>query len=381
MRRTCLVALVVVGLNFGTVAQSCSDCSFPTSPDPWSSFSTGEHTNGFHTWREVPVGSCTYSGGSASYYSTVACGVDAEASTVFDNSNSYDTGTLTTSIRHHAGSFAQISGSATANNGGGATAGTEGAYAVQSCTINCSTTITFSGSGSAGPINGGVTVSYSPAPLWTDKHNYTNTCSGVTLAQLQGSGCPYPTSQPPYTSQTGGQYVWNTSSCNWVWQSGTSPIVIDTANTGFAFTDPAKGQYVTFDIMGNGQPLKLSWPAANSGNAWLVYDRDGDGVIKDGTELFGNFSPHSHFTDPNLPQFAWNGFIALGWYDQPEQGGTGDQIMDKNDAIWKRLRLWIDTHCYTERDTPCQSRPSELHTLESFGITAISIVYTYDPQK
>src|SRR5205823_4681833 len=136
---------------------------------------------------------------------------------------------------------------------------------------------------------------------------------------------------------------WSPSACGWVWvtNQNTSPIVIDTASTGFAFSDPMTGQYVTFDIMGNGQLLKLSWPKAGSGNAWLVYDRDGDGVIKDGTELFGNFTPHSHFTDPNLPAADWNGFIALGWYDQPEQGGTGDQIMDKNDAIWKKLRLWI----------------------------------------
>lgn len=39
-----------------------------------------------------------------------------------------------------------------------------------------------------------------------------------------------------------------------------APIVVDTANTGLEFTDPLKGEYVTFDIKGNGKPVKLSWP-------------------------------------------------------------------------------------------------------------------------
>lgn len=160
----------------------------------------------------------------------------------------------------------------------------------------------------------------------------------------------------------------------------SSPIVIDTQNTGFVFTDPRKGEYVTFDIQGNGHPQKLSWTKFGSGNAWLVYDRDGDGVIKDGTEMFGNFTPHSG-GDANLPDNGKNGFLALGWYDQPAQGGTGDQILDKNDKIWNKLRLWIDTHCYSDPDAPCQSLPSELHTLESMGITSLSGVYSYDPQN
>ena len=38
-------------------------------------------------------------------------------------------------------------------------------------------------------------------------------------------------------------------------------------------------------------------------------------------------------------------------------------------------RLWIDVHCYKEPDLPCQSRPDELHSLESKGITSISLVW------
>jgi hypothetical protein len=185
----------------------------------------------------------------------------------------------------------------------------------------------------------------------------------------------------------------NINSLEWVWVSCTpqvgsvmptgsdcnsSPIIIDTSNKGFVFTDPTKGDYVTFDITGTGNPVKLSWPDHNSGNAWLVYDRDGDGVIKDGTELFGNFSPHA---DGGHPDGLANGFLALGWYDQPAQGGNGDAVIDNQDAIWSKLRLWIDTHCYQEPDVPCQSQPSELFPLPSKGINSLSLIYGYDPNK
>jgi hypothetical protein len=139
------------------------------------------------------------------------------------------------------------------------------------------------------------------------------------------------------------------------------------------FTDPTKGNYVTFDMRGDGTYEKLSWPKNGSGNAWLVYDRDGDGIIKDGTELFGNFTPHSDGGIANNPDA--NGFLALEWYDQPAQGGNFDLIIDKRDLIWQKLKLWIDGHCYLNPDAPCQSRPDEIYTLESKGINSLSLVY------
>lgn len=380
----------MVGFNLSTVAQNCSDYSVVESPSPWINSGTQEHQNGYHIWEVDPTGSCTYSGGSAQYSGPTPCSVDAEAASTLNTGNTYDTGTLTTTLYSHYGTFNQISGSATANNGASAAAGTEGAYAVRSClTSSCSDTITFSGSGSAGPVNGGVSVTFNPTPLWSDQHNYTNNCAGVTLPQLQmTSSCPSPTSPYPGQSTNNGYYTWDDQSCQWVWVNcqpnincSGSPIVVDTQHTGFAFTDPTKGQYVLFDLAGDGNLKKVSWPKPGSGNAWLVYDRDGDGVIKDGSELFGNFTPHSNFTDPNLSWTDRNGFIALGWYDQPAQGGNGDDIIDKNDPIWGKLRLWIDTHCYEQPDVPCQSLPSELHTLESFGINSISLIYQYDPNN
>ncbi len=137
----------------------------------------------------------------------------------------------------------------------------------------------------------------------SNTNEHSNSRSGVSLPTL----CE-PTGPPPYcngTGTSGCSYTWSYTTCQWVPSQPTttgSPILIDTAKTGFALSNPMKGQYVTFDLQGNGKPIKLSWPVEGSGNAWLAYDRDGDGVIKDGTELFGNYSPHSLY--PDMPRMV-----------------------------------------------------------------------------
>jgi hypothetical protein len=209
----------------------------------------------------------------------------------------------------------------------------------------------------------------------THSHRQGHTCRtpGTCLAEVQDwfnypiSGCisglffqgPC-TRSTDFRNRCADPTGYEEESCSCPDGINTSPILVDVDGSGFSMTDASDG--VVFDLLKDGVPLQLSWTTSASTNAFLVLDRNGNGTIDNGEELFGNLTPQPATAEPN-------GFLALAEYDKPQNGGNGSGAIDSSDAIFGSLRLWQDTNHNGF------SEASELHTLASLSVDSISVNY------
>jgi hypothetical protein len=131
-----------------------------------------------------------------------------------------------------------------------------------------------------------------------------------------------------------------------------TPIVIDLNGNGIKLTSPEGG--VAFDLNANGQREFTSWTQGNGDNAFLVLDRNGDGAITNGAELFGDSTAQPATWNPN-------GFLALKVFD-----ANGDGVISASDPAYMELRLWNDI------DHDGRSAPGEMSTLTERGVKSIS---------
>ena len=138
------------------------------------------------------------------------------------------------------------------------------------------------------------------------------------------------------------------------------PLSLDMNGDGFKVTSIEDGVY--FDLDNNGLAEKINW--ISGGDAFLALDKDKDGIIENGNELF------SEHTILKNGKAAKNGFEALAEYDDNKDGKINEQ-----DSIYKELLIWID------KNQDGYSDVDELVNIESAGVSEILLNYKYANQQ
>lgn len=131
-----------------------------------------------------------------------------------------------------------------------------------------------------------------------------------------------------------------------------TPLVIDLNGNGVQTLADSFG--VSFDFDGKGTPSQTGWVHPDDG--LLVWDKDKDGLINHGEELFGDNSLLNNHTK------AKEGFSALAEFDS-----NGDGIIDNTDSLWSELKVWQD------KNSDGLSQSHELIALDTLGIKSIEL--------
>ena len=138
-------------------------------------------------------------------------------------------------------------------------------------------------------------------------------------------------------------------------QPPRDPLIIDLGESGIELRSLEHG--VNFDLDNNGFAEKTAWIGTEDG--FLALDRNGNGNIDNGGELFGD---QVILKDGSK---SASGFEALLELDD-----NGDGIIDNNDASFANLRVWIDVNHNGK------SESNELKTLNEIGVVSISLEHS-----
>lgn len=135
------------------------------------------------------------------------------------------------------------------------------------------------------------------------------------------------------------------------------PLILDLDGNGLEITPLSKAPPVLFDADGDTVRTATAWAGPNDG--MLVLDRNNNGVIDSGAELFGDE------TVLGDGKKAANGFAALAELDT-----NGDGIFSAADSQFGAVRVWRDLN------QDGISQDGELKTLADSGIQSIGLAHT-----
>ncbi|MBP6851901.1 MAG: hypothetical protein KA164_09890 [Rhodoferax sp.] len=138
-----------------------------------------------------------------------------------------------------------------------------------------------------------------------------------------------------------------------------TPIILDLDGNGVQTLGIQAG--VKFDLFADGNSVRTGW--VSGGDGLLVLDRNGDGQVKDGSELFGSSTTLAN------GQRAADGYAALRELDSNQDG-----VISQDDTAFADLRLWVDGN------SDGVSASGELRTLESLGVASINLQTTVGVQ-
>ena len=140
----------------------------------------------------------------------------------------------------------------------------------------------------------------------------------------------------------------------------STPIVLDLNGDGVRTMSISEG--VKFDLFADGDKVNTGW--VSSGDGLLVLDRNHDGSIGDGSELFGSSTSLADGTK------AIDGYVALRELDTNHDG-----VISSDDAAFADLQVWVDAN------SDGVSSTGELKSLASLGIAKISTVASVELSK
>ena len=134
------------------------------------------------------------------------------------------------------------------------------------------------------------------------------------------------------------------------------PLILDLDGDGIETIAHNKLNGALFDNDADGLKTATGWVSPHDG--LLVFDRNGDGIINDGTEVFGDN------TSLKNGEKAKHGFDALADLDTDKNGK-----IDANDEDFSKLKVWRDLN------QDGKSQENELFTLEEIGIKSLNVNY------